>query len=107
MLTYYIDKKSTVNIKAQINIKADILQFLNGRKKKQSIILFLVKMSGLILVAQNSVKRGLKLLFYHFQHRERFYNTYRYDQNLVKHHSISILSTKITFCILMILRIKI
>ena len=60
-----------------------------------------------ILVAQNSVKRGLKLLFYHFQHRERFYNTYRYDQNLVKHHSISILSTKITFCILMILRIKI
>ena len=47
--------------------------------------LFLVKMSGLILVAQNSVKRGLKLLFYHFQHRERFYNTYRYDQNLVKH----------------------
>ena len=33
MLTYYIEKKSTVNIKAQINIKADILQFLNGRKK--------------------------------------------------------------------------
>lgn len=105
MLTYYIDKKSTVNIKAQINIKADILQFLNGRKKNNQ--LFLVKMSGLILVAQNSVTRGLKLLFYHFQHRERFYNTYRYDQNLVKHHSISILSTKITFCILMILRIKI
>lgn len=105
MLTYYIDKKSTVNIEAQINIKADILQFLNGRKKKQSIIL--VKMSELILVAQNSVKRGLKLLFYHFQHRERFYNTYKYDQNLVKHRSISILSTKISFCILMILRIKI
>ena len=102
MLTYYIDKKSTVNIKAQINIKADILQFLNGRKKNNQ--LFLVKMSGLILVAQNSVTRGLKLLFYHFQHRERFYNTYRYDQNLVKHHS---LSTKISFCILMILRIKI
>ena len=39
MLTYYIDKKSTVNIKTQINIKADILQFLNGRKKNQSIIL--------------------------------------------------------------------
>ena len=105
MLTYYIDKKSTVNIEAQINIKADILQFLNGRKKNNQ--LFLVKMSELILVAQNSVKRGLKLLFYHFQHRERFYNTYRYDKNLVKHHSISILSTKISFCILMILRIKI
>ena len=54
-------------------------------------------MSGLIVVAQNSVKRGLKLLFYHIQHRECFYNTYRYDQNLVKHHSISILSTKINF----------
>lgn len=92
MLTYYIDKKSTVNIETQINIKADILQFLNGRKKNNQ--LFLVKMSGLILVAQNSVKRGLKLLFYHFQHRECFYNTYSYDQNLVKHHSISILSTK-------------
>ena len=38
MLTYYIDKKSTVNLKAQINIKADVLQFLNGAKK-QSIIL--------------------------------------------------------------------
>ena len=38
MLTYYTDKKSTVNLKAQINIKADVLQFLNGRKK-QSIIL--------------------------------------------------------------------
>lgn len=104
MLTYYIDKKFKVNLKAQINIKADILQFLNGGKNNQ---LFLVKMSGLILVAQNSVKCGLKLLFYHFQHRECFYNTYSYDQNLVKHHSISILSTKIIFCILMILRIKI
>lgn len=39
MLTYYIDKKFKVNLKAQINIKADIiLQFLNGGKK-QSIIL--------------------------------------------------------------------
>lgn len=64
MLTYYIDKKSTVNIEAQINIKADILQFLNGRKKNNQ--LFLVKMYELILVAQNSVKCGLKLLFYHF-----------------------------------------
>ena len=44
MLTYYIDKKSTVNIKAQINIKADILQFLNRTKKNNQ--LFLVKMSG-------------------------------------------------------------
>lgn len=61
MLTYYIDKKSTVNIEAQINIKADILQFLNGRKKNNQ--LFLVKMYELILVAQNSVKCGLKLLF--------------------------------------------
>lgn len=85
MLTYYIDKKSTVNLKAQINIKADILQFLKGGK-----------------IAQNSF-----IPFYHFQHRECFYNTYRDDQNLVKHHSISILSTKIIFCILMILRIKI
>ena len=48
MLTYYIEKKSTVNIKAQINIKADILQFLNGRKKTNQ--LFLVKMSGLIFL---------------------------------------------------------
>lgn len=39
MLIHYIDKKSTVNLKVQINIiKADILQFLNGGKK-QSIIL--------------------------------------------------------------------
>ena len=56
MLTYYIDKKSTVNIEAQINIKADILQFLNGRKKNNQ--LFLVKMYELILVAHNSVKCG-------------------------------------------------